>query len=105
MVGPAVFLTAVIVLAPFVAVLYQVLFDKKTGALGLTNLQWLGAPAVWPAFLNTLTVAVGSVLIELLIAVPLAILLNQRVVGRGALRALVTLPWAIPTITVATAFL
>jgi multiple sugar transport system permease protein len=105
MVGPAVFLTAVVVLAPFVTVLYGVLVDKKTGELGLENIRWLGAPAFAPAFINTLILSVGSVLIEVVVAVPLAILLDQRVFGRGAARALVTLPWAIPTITVATAFL
>src|SRR5436190_24317670 len=104
MVGPAAFLIAVVVLAPFVYVIVQAFVQKKAHGLGLANLQWLTGPAFAPAFWNTLTIALGSVVIELVVAVPLAILLNTRVVGRGLLRALVTLPWAIPTIAVTTAF-
>jgi multiple sugar transport system permease protein len=105
MVGPAVFLTAVVVLAPFTYILFQSLISKKTGDIGLANFQWLGSPAFMPAFINTLVISIGSVLVEVLVAVPLALMLNQPLAGRGMLRALVTLPWAVPTITVATAFL
>jgi multiple sugar transport system permease protein len=105
MAGPAAFLTFTVVLAPFAYVIYQSLVEKRTGSLGLSNFDWLLGPGFLPAFWNTLVIAVGSVAIELAIAIPLALLLNQAVAGRGLLRSLVTLPWAIPTITVATAFL
>lgn len=105
LVGPAAFLMAVVVLAPFAYVIVQAFVQKKAGGLGLANFQWLTGPAFAPALWNTLTIALGSVVIEVLVAVPLAILLNTRVMGRGLLRALVTLPWAIPTIAVTTAFL
>ena len=105
MTGPAAFLTALVVLAPFTWVVLQAFVQKKTGAVGLANFQWLLGPAFVPAFVNTLVISIGSVVIEVLVAVPLALLLNQRLIGRGAMRALVTLPWAVPTIAVATAFL
>lgn len=105
MVGPAAFLTASVVLAPFSYVIYQSFLQKKTGAVGLFNFQWLTGPAFLPAFSNTLVISIGSVLIEILVAVPLALLLNRQLLGRGVMRSLVTLPWAIPTIAVSTAFL
>lgn len=105
MTGPAVFLTSLIVLAPFTYVVLQGFVQKKTGAIGLVNFQWLLGPAFIPAFVNTLVISVGSVILEILVAVPLALLLDQRLVGRGVMRSMVTLPWAVPTIAVATAFL
>lgn len=105
MTGPAAFLTIVVVLAPFTYVVLQSFVVKKTGDVGLGNFQWLLGPAFVPAFVNTLVISLGSVLIEVVVAVALALLLDQRVVGRGIMRSLVTLPWAVPTIAVATAFL
>ncbi len=105
MAGPAVFLTATVVLAPFAYVIYQSFLQKKTGAVGLFNYQWLLGPAFLPAFVNTVVISLGSVAIEVLVAVPLALMLNQRLIGRGVMRSVVALPWAIPTIAVATAFL
>lgn len=105
MVGPAVFLSALVVLGPFVYVVLQAFVLKGSGALGLENFAWLTGPAFMPALWNSLLISVGSVVLEVVIAIPLAILLDQRLHGRAALRGLVTLPWAIPTITVATAFL
>ena len=105
MAGPAAFLTAVVVLAPFTYVIYQSFIEKRSGALSLDNFQWLLGPAFGPALWNTLVISIGSVFIEIVVAVPLALLLNQRLAGRGFLRGLVVLPWAIPTIAVASAFL
>ena len=105
MAGPAAFLTCVVVLAPFCYVIYQSFIEKRSGALSLDNFEWLFGPAFGPAFWNTLVISISSVLIEIVVAVPLAVLLDQAIAGRGILRGLVTLPWAIPTIAVATAFL
>ena len=50
------------------------------------------------AFARTLYFTVVSVAIEGAIGVLMALLLNQRFVGRNVLRVLVILPWALPTI-------
>lgn len=50
------------------------------------------------AFARTLYFTVVSVAIEGAIGVLVALLLNQRFVGRNVLRVLVILPWALPTI-------
>ena len=105
MVGPAVFLTATVVLAPFAWVVAQTFFEKDSGTLGLGNLAWLVGPAFLPAFWNSALISVGAVLIEVLVAVPLALLLDRPLAARAVLRSLVTIPWAIPTVAVATGFL
>jgi multiple sugar transport system permease protein len=105
MAGPAAFLTLVVVLVPFSYVVYQSFVEKRSGAIGLANFEWLLGPAFGPALWNSLVITLGSVALELVIAVPLAVMLDQALAGRGFLRALLTLPWAIPTIAVATAFL
>ncbi|NJH05406.1 carbohydrate ABC transporter permease, partial [Salmonella enterica] len=50
------------------------------------------------AFARTLYFTVVSVAIAGAIGVLVALLLNQRFVGRNVLRVLVILPWALPTI-------
>lgn len=105
MVGPAVFLISTVVLAPFSYVVVQSFLQKGTGAIGLANFQWLAGPAFLPSLWNSVLITGGSVAIEIGLAVPLAILLNQPLAGRAMLRSVVTLPWAIPTIAVATGFL
>lgn len=54
------------------------------------------------AFLTTLKFSVWSVTLELLIGVLVALLLNQRFYGYTVLRALMILPWALPTVVNAT---
>lgn len=105
MVGPAVFLISTVVLAPFSYVVVQSFLAKGSGAISLANFQWLTGPAFLPSLWNSVLITGGSVAIEILLAVPLAILLNQPLAGRAILRSVITLPWAIPTIAVATGFL
>ena len=54
------------------------------------------------SLLTTFWFAVLSVSAEMVIGVLAALLLNQRFYGRSALRALMILPWALPTVVNAT---
>lgn len=70
-----------------------------------TNYLWLDNylyaltdPDFRAAFARTLYFTVVSVAIEGVIGVLVALLLNQKFVGRNILRVLVILPWALPTI-------
>ncbi|ORM78401.1 ABC transporter permease [Pantoea deleyi] len=66
---------------------------------GLDNyLYALGDPDFRASIWRTLYFTVVSVSIEGVIGVLVALLLNQRFVGRNVLRVLVILPWALPTI-------
>ena len=65
---------------------------------GGANWQRLLADArFWQDTLQTGRFALISVGLELLLALAIALLLDQRWRGRGAVRALTLLPWALPT--------
>lgn len=67
--------------------------------IGLENyLYALTDPDFQASIGRTLYFTVASVLIEGVIGVLVALLLNQRFYGRNVLRVLVILPWALPTI-------
>ncbi|MFH8133260.1 carbohydrate ABC transporter permease [Pantoea osteomyelitidis] len=67
--------------------------------IGLENYIYaLTDPDFQAAIGRTLYFTVVSVLIEGVIGVLVALLLNQRFYGRNILRVLVILPWALPTI-------
>ncbi|HEV7322870.1 MAG TPA: sugar ABC transporter permease [Ensifer sp.] len=69
-------------------------FDNYAKVLGGSNFQ--------RALLTTTWFAVVSVTAEMVIGVLAALLLNQQFRGRTALRALMILPWALPTVVNAT---
>ena len=67
--------------------------------VGIENFQRLFAStAFWRAFGVTTVFAVVSVLIEMVLGVLVALLLFQKFHGRDILRALLILPWALPTV-------
>lgn len=76
-------------------------------------LRWSGlAPYVrlwndaryWSSVGNTLIFTVASVALEMLLGTAFAMALNQRFAGRSLLRAIVLLPWALPTAVTALAW-
>lgn len=69
-------------------------FENFTHMLSSRNFQ--------RAFSTTLNFSVVSVTAELIIGVLVALLLNQRFYGRTVLRAMMILPWALPTVVNAT---
>lgn len=67
--------------------------------VGLDNfVKNLGSRAFQAAFLNTAWFTLLSVGAELVLGVLVALLLNQEFRGRTLLRALMILPWALPTV-------
>tara|TARA_B100001245_G_C22858429_1_gene412714 strand:+ start:143 stop:1045 length:903 start_codon:yes stop_codon:yes gene_type:complete len=105
MVVPAILLLLMLLVAPFGYIIFASFIEKGSQGFSFGNYAWLSSPLFLPSFRNSLIIGVGSVLLEIIIAVPLAILLNQKMYLRGLWRALITLPWAVPTIAVAGAFL
>lgn len=55
-------------------------------------------PLWWRSVVNTLVFAVGSVGLELVLGMAIALILDAHLPGRGLLRAAMLIPWAIPTI-------
>lgn len=67
--------------------------------IGLANYIALSAdPLWWRAVGNTLLFTCVSVALETVLGLVIALALNTRVRGRGALRAAMLIPWAIPTV-------
>jgi multiple sugar transport system permease protein len=67
--------------------------------IGLENyLYALSDPDFRASIWRTLYFTLVSVIIEGIIGVLVALLLNQKFIGRNVLRVLVILPWALPTI-------
>jgi trehalose/maltose transport system permease protein len=76
------------------------LFDLGAAAyVGLDNFAILLAdPDWWRAVLNTLVFTAVSVTFEVCLGFAIALTLNAQFPARGALRAAVLIPWAIPTV-------
>jgi trehalose/maltose transport system permease protein len=67
--------------------------------IGLSNYALLFRdPDWWNAVRNTVVFAAVSVSIETLLGLIIALALNERMRGRGLLRAAMLIPWAIPTV-------
>ncbi|MEP0870414.1 sugar ABC transporter permease [Trichocoleus desertorum AS-A10] len=58
----------------------------------------------WESLQNTTIFTVASVILELLIGMGIALVLNQSFRGRGAIRTIAILPWALPTALIALAW-
>ena len=70
--------------------------------VGLDNFErLLGDPRFWNALGNTVYFTGLSVAAELILGLAIALLLARAFIGRAALRAIVLLPWAIPTVVAA----
>jgi trehalose/maltose transport system permease protein len=76
------------------------LFDLSAAAyVGLDNFAALFAdPDWWRAVVNTLIFTAVSVTFEVCLGFAIALTLNAQFPARGALRAAVLIPWAIPTV-------
>ncbi|WP_223640865.1 carbohydrate ABC transporter permease [Corallococcus sp. EGB] len=104
LVAPAVLVLVVVALYPVLAAVWLslhrfILVFGERRFTGLENYVYLmGDARFWSALGNTAYFTAVAVAVELLLAVPLALLLNRAFPGRGLLRASVLVPWAIPTV-------
>ena len=104
LVAPAVVVLAGVALYPILAAVWLslhrfILVFGERRFTGLDNYAFLLSDArFWAALGNTAYFTLVAVTVELLLAVPLALLLNRAFPGRGLLRASVLVPWAIPTV-------
>ncbi|MBZ4422692.1 carbohydrate ABC transporter permease [Myxococcus sp. RHSTA-1-4] len=104
LVAPAVLVLAGVALYPILAAVWLslhrfILVFGERRLTGLDNYAFLLSDArFWAALGNTAYFTLVAVAVELLLAVPLALLLNRAFPGRGLLRASVLVPWAIPTV-------
>lgn len=103
--APAVLIIAASILVPFGIAVYLSLHRwnlKRPGRekfIGLENyIDWLGDSDFWEPLQTTFTFAIGAVAVILVVSLLIALLLNEDFPGRGVLRALLLIPWAIPSV-------
>ncbi|MDR1551313.1 MAG: sugar ABC transporter permease [Holosporaceae bacterium] len=72
---------------------------QQTSFIGLDNFITLARDQEWwKAALNTFTIVIISVPLETVLGLVVALILHKNFRGRGWMRAIVLVPWAIPTI-------
>jgi multiple sugar transport system permease protein/N,N'-diacetylchitobiose transport system permease protein len=104
-IAPAALVIVLVVVVPLARAAWMSLFDislVRPGDepfVGLGNyLDQLTSPDFWAAVGRALFFTVVSTAIELMLGLALALLMDQPLRGRWLLRALIILPWALPTV-------
>ena len=103
--APAVLIIAATILAPFLIAVFLSLHNwnlKRPGRerfIGLENYtDWLTDSDFWEPLQTTFTFALMAVVLIVIISLLISLLLNEKFPGRGILRALLLVPWAIPSV-------
>ncbi len=101
---PALFLLFLVFLYPISRAFVLSLFTQNLGTQlepvfsGLANYQrMLGDGRFWQSLNNTAIFTVISVSLELVLGLCIALVLNQSFFGRGIVRTIAIIPWALPT--------
>lgn len=107
--APAVFLLLLVYAYPIGRSIWLSLFTQNLGTelqpvfTGLSNYGRMAIDGrFWQSMGNTTVFTVLSVLLELLLGLAIALVLNQSFRGRGVVRTVALLPWALPTALIAT---
>lgn len=104
LVAPAVAVLVGVALYPLLAAVWLslqrfILLFGEPRFIGLENYAWLlEDPRFWGALRNTALFSALAVTLELLLALPLALLLHSALPLRATLRAGALVPWALPTV-------
>ena len=101
LVAPAVLLVLGLVAYPFLYAIYVAFTDRVVGNdghwVGFANFAYLFGTSVFGAAVrNTITIVVVTGALKLGIGLGLALLVNRRLPGRGIIRSVLMLPWAMP---------
>ncbi len=84
---------------------YDLRFPDRRAFVGLENYAGvLTSPVWWESVLNTLVITVGSVSLELILGMLLALLMHRAAFARRTLRASVLVPYGIITVVAALAW-
>lgn len=94
---------------PFVSAFLTSLTDKRIGStgtfVGLQNyVDLVGNPQFQRTVRNTIVFTVGSIGIKFVLGLIMALVLNQNLIFKNLWRALLFLPWTIPTIVTVLTF-
>lgn len=109
---PAVIIIGLVVLYPLLYTVVMSLFSKNlinprrgTVWVGLDNyVKLLTDSSFLGALWNSIVLTTTSMIIQVVLAMTIAILLQKAFFGRGILRGVMILPWAVPTFVAAFAW-
>ncbi len=104
---PSAILVATVVIAPLFFALF-LSFHEAEPTVGGINMKPVGlanyidyfanSDLFWPAVRVTVYFTVVSLAVELVLGIAMALVLNENFKGRAVVRALILLPWAVPTV-------
>ncbi|MDJ0773693.1 MAG: sugar ABC transporter permease [Mastigocoleus sp. MO_167.B18] len=101
---PAVLLLLLVFGYPIIRAFWLSLFTKNLGTglqpvfAGFDNyVRMAGDGRFWNSLWTTSVFTTASVILELVLGLGIALVLNQQFVGRGVMRTVAILPWALPT--------
>ena len=101
---PALLLLFLVFLYPIARAFILSLFTENLGTqlqpefAGLANyFRMLGDGRFWQSMSNTAIFTLVSVTLELVLGLGIALVLNQSFFGRGMVRTIAIIPWALPT--------
>jgi multiple sugar transport system permease protein len=101
---PALLLLGLVFVYPILRALSQSLFYQNLGTelqpifAGLGNyLRMFGDGRFWRSLEHSVYFTIVSVVIEITLGLAIALVLNRTFRGRGAVRTIAILPWALPT--------
>ncbi len=100
---PAFVVMGLLALFPIVYAAYESLFDfdffTRTDFVGLANyVDQLTSPRFWSAVFVTIAFTVVSVTLEFIVGMIFALIMNAAFKGRNVTRAVILLPWVVPTV-------
>lgn len=105
---PALIILALVFAYPILRAFWQSLFAINLGTqlnpqfAGLSNFGRMAQDGrFWRTMLNSTVFTLASVFLELILGMGIALVLNQKFRGRGAVRTISILPWALPTALIA----
>lgn len=105
---PALVILALVFAYPILRAFWQSLFAQNLGTqlnsefVGLANFGRMAQDGrFWRTLINSAIFTFASVFFELILGMGIALVLNQQFRGRGAVRTIAILPWALPTALIA----
>lgn len=105
---PAFAMLCITIIMPLIHIIWMSFHDYSL--LNTKNIQWnqfenyvslFGEKEFWRSFMRTIVYVSITVLIQFVLGMSVALLLNKEFPGRNLVRGLIFLPWTIPTLIVA----
>lgn len=102
--APTIIVVLLVAAYPLISTIYVTFFEAKLGSskaweyVGFENYsRLLRSSGWWESVWNTIRFSISSVILELILGLGIALVVNSKFPGRGLMRTSMLVPWAIPT--------